>query len=459
MTNDGRVLHRLPLWPRWCASSRRPNTGVYTALARVGIERETPAALHAVGRPAAARCHLAPWCSRPASSWPTSRRLARPASSQRVMELLAEVNRELGVTVLVSLLHQVDTPLPSAPRHRAGPARVVFDGPTHALSQPGCSSSTARRPTSSLPSPRPAPESRPSAPSPHAFPQAQLALSFHPPTDPTMNRRIALILATTAASFALAPAAQAQTKAEILRLHLDRGPATSRPPGSPCWRTSQGCWYAGQGLLRHRLRRRIEALPSTRPRWPGWVTSRPWRRGPRQCRGLRQGRRPARATIHKDSPLGLGTMSSGTRQPDPRLYGDPNSHRGTAVPASPLPPTRWSPSDFLAPCVQPRDQPARRRQQAGGRGHQQHRELVPLHHHPPTRPNQFREIWRSPMIASDPIVWRKDLDEASKPNGARLPAELRQNRARAGSWNIGCSAFRAVHQCAADPRAPDRDRA
>ena len=27
---------------------------------------------------------------------------------------------------------------------------------------------------------------------------------------------------------------------------------------------------------------------------------------------------------------------------------------------------------------------------------------------------QVREIWRSPLIASDPLVWRKDLDEATK---------------------------------------------
>jgi phosphonate transport system ATP-binding protein len=57
-----------------------------------------------------------------------------PASSRRVMELLAEVNRELGVTVLVSL-HQVDYAFAFCPRTvalRAG--EVVYDGPTRALS-------------------------------------------------------------------------------------------------------------------------------------------------------------------------------------------------------------------------------------------------------------------------------------------------------------------------------------
>jgi phosphonate transport system ATP-binding protein len=57
-----------------------------------------------------------------------------PASSRRVMELLAELNRELGVTVLVSL-HQVEHAFAFCPRTialRAG--EVVYDGPTQALS-------------------------------------------------------------------------------------------------------------------------------------------------------------------------------------------------------------------------------------------------------------------------------------------------------------------------------------
>jgi phosphonate transport system ATP-binding protein len=57
-----------------------------------------------------------------------------PASSRRVMELLAELNRELGVTVLVSL-HQVDYAFAYCPRTvalRAG--QVVYDGPTADLS-------------------------------------------------------------------------------------------------------------------------------------------------------------------------------------------------------------------------------------------------------------------------------------------------------------------------------------
>ena len=56
-----------------------------------------------------------------------------PESSRRVMELLAQVNRELGVTVVVSL-HQVDYAFAYCPRTvalRAG--EVVHDGPTGEL--------------------------------------------------------------------------------------------------------------------------------------------------------------------------------------------------------------------------------------------------------------------------------------------------------------------------------------
>jgi phosphonate transport system ATP-binding protein len=58
-----------------------------------------------------------------------------PTSSRRVMQLLAELNRELGVTVLVSL-HQVEQAFAFCPRTialRAG--KVVFDGPTAELSE------------------------------------------------------------------------------------------------------------------------------------------------------------------------------------------------------------------------------------------------------------------------------------------------------------------------------------
>ncbi len=56
-----------------------------------------------------------------------------PEASRRVMQLLADINRDVGVTVLVSL-HQVDFAFAFCPRTIAlHEGRVVFDGPTRAL--------------------------------------------------------------------------------------------------------------------------------------------------------------------------------------------------------------------------------------------------------------------------------------------------------------------------------------
>ncbi|MAZ02207.1 MAG: phosphonate ABC transporter ATP-binding protein [Sneathiella sp.] len=56
-----------------------------------------------------------------------------PASSRKVMDNLAHVNREDGVTVLVSL-HQVDYAIKYCPRTIAmREGEVVFDGPSHRL--------------------------------------------------------------------------------------------------------------------------------------------------------------------------------------------------------------------------------------------------------------------------------------------------------------------------------------
>ena len=56
-----------------------------------------------------------------------------PESSRRVMEILTRINREDGVTVLVSL-HQVEMALRYCPRTIAlNAGRVVYDGPSAAL--------------------------------------------------------------------------------------------------------------------------------------------------------------------------------------------------------------------------------------------------------------------------------------------------------------------------------------
>ena len=62
----------------------------------------------------------------------------------------------------------------------------------------------------------------------------------------------------------------------------------------------------------------------------------------------------------------------------------------------------------------------------------------------PEQLKQVREIWRSPLIPSDPIVWRKDLDDATKKQVRDfMLAYGRDAREQAILQNIGYSAFRA----------------
>lgn len=130
------ALHRLPLWrallQRFPAAE---HTRAHEALVRVGIERcawQRASTLSggqqqraAISRALVQQARLI-LADEPVAS-------LDPASSRRVMELLAELNQELGVTVLVSL-HQVEHAFAFCPRTialRAG--EVVYDGPTQAL--------------------------------------------------------------------------------------------------------------------------------------------------------------------------------------------------------------------------------------------------------------------------------------------------------------------------------------
>lgn len=55
----------------------------------------------------------------------------------------------------------------------------------------------------------------------------------------------------------------------------------------------------------------------------------------------------------------------------------------------------------------------------------------------------FREIWRSPLIPSDPIVWRKDMDEATKAKVRDFMLGYgKTEREQAILQKIGYSAFR-----------------
>ncbi len=130
------LLHRTPLWRsllmRFSPADRQR---ALEALAAVGIKQHAwqRAATLSGGqqqRAALARCMVQGakviLADEPIAS-------LDPESSRNVMELLAQMNRERGCTVVVSL-HQVEFAIRYCPRTIAlRDGRVVFDGPSSAL--------------------------------------------------------------------------------------------------------------------------------------------------------------------------------------------------------------------------------------------------------------------------------------------------------------------------------------
>jgi phosphonate transport system ATP-binding protein len=130
------ALHRLPLWR---ALARRfpaaEQARAHAALARVGMEHCAWQRASTLSGGQQQRAAISRALVQEAKLILADEPVASldPASSRRVMELLADLNRELGVTVLVSL-HQVEHAFAFCPRTialRAG--EVVYDGPTQAL--------------------------------------------------------------------------------------------------------------------------------------------------------------------------------------------------------------------------------------------------------------------------------------------------------------------------------------
>lgn len=129
-------LHRQPLWRSLSRRFHRDDRqAAWAALDRVGIaacawQRSSTLSGGQQQRAAIARALMQQariiLADEPVAS-------LDPASSQRVMGLLADVNREFGVTVLVSL-HQVEHAFAYCPRTIAlKHGRIVFDGPTRSL--------------------------------------------------------------------------------------------------------------------------------------------------------------------------------------------------------------------------------------------------------------------------------------------------------------------------------------
>ncbi|MES2888784.1 MAG: phosphonate ABC transporter ATP-binding protein [Pseudomonadota bacterium] len=129
-------LHRLPLWrgllARFPAAEKQR---ALEALCRVGIERCAWQRASTLSGGQQQRAAISRALVQGAELILADEPIASldPSASRTVMELLAQVNRDLGVTVVVSL-HQVDYAFAFCPRTIALHAgKVVYDGPTQDL--------------------------------------------------------------------------------------------------------------------------------------------------------------------------------------------------------------------------------------------------------------------------------------------------------------------------------------
>ncbi len=151
--------------------------------------------------------------------------------------------------------------------------------------------------------------------------------------------------------------------------------------------------------------------------------------------------------VHKDSPLKSLDDVLKQRAALTLGFGDPNSTSGTAVPG-------------LYAFAQNKVDPVKDFKRTVRANHETNLLAVvnkqvdvatnnteAVHRLVQTRPEdakQVREIWRSPLIASDPIVWRKDMDEATKAKVRDFMLSYgKTDREQAILQNIGYSAFRA----------------
>lgn len=130
------LLGRIPAWRGSLAWFRRTEKlAAMEALARVGIADKADQRASTLSGGQQQRAAIARSLVQKASVLLADEPIASldPESARRVMECLARVNREDGITVVVCL-HQVDYALKYCPRTvamRAG--RIVYDGPSAAL--------------------------------------------------------------------------------------------------------------------------------------------------------------------------------------------------------------------------------------------------------------------------------------------------------------------------------------
>jgi phosphonate transport system substrate-binding protein len=151
--------------------------------------------------------------------------------------------------------------------------------------------------------------------------------------------------------------------------------------------------------------------------------------------------------VHKDSPLKTLDDVLKNRASLTLGFGDPNSTSGTAVPGlfafanNGVDPTkdfkrtvRANHETNLLAVVNKQVDVATNNTENVDRFAKTHAD----------QSKSFREIWRSPLIASDPIVWRKDMDEATKTKVRDFMLNYgKTEREQQNLQVIGYSAFRA----------------
>ncbi|MEN3290803.1 MAG: phosphonate transport system ATP-binding protein [Burkholderiales bacterium] len=133
------ALSRTPLWRSCTKQFTKEETAFgMEALARVGIAEHAYKRASALSGGQQQRAAIARTIVQKAKIILADEPIASldPESARRVMQTLADLNRQDGTTIVVSL-HQVDMALRFCPRtvalHRG---RVVYDGPSSALTQP-----------------------------------------------------------------------------------------------------------------------------------------------------------------------------------------------------------------------------------------------------------------------------------------------------------------------------------
>ncbi len=151
--------------------------------------------------------------------------------------------------------------------------------------------------------------------------------------------------------------------------------------------------------------------------------------------------------VHRDSPLkSLDDVLQG-RSNLTLGYGDPNSTSGTAVPGLyAFGQNKVDPVKDFKRTVRANHETnllavVNRQVDVATNNTENIQRFAKTH---PEQSSQYREIWRSPLIASDPIVWRHDLDESVKTKVRDFMLGYgKTEREQAILQNIGYSGFRA----------------